>query len=54
MTNPASRRRAGKQGESRADIPMPPPNATGRSADSSDEFTPWLYLNNYKASYFLM
>jgi len=54
MTNSARRRRGGKRGESRADIPMPMGHSTARFTDSSDEFGPWLYLNNYKASYFLM
>lgn len=54
MTKSVSRCRAGKRGESRADIPMPPGNSTARLADSYDEFAPWLYLNNYKASYFFL
>jgi hypothetical protein len=52
MSDPASRRRAGKAGESRADIPMPQGISTRRFPDSCDHLAPWLYLDNYKASYF--
>jgi len=46
--------RAAKRAGSRADTRMPGGNFTGPGNDSYDQFGPWLYLNNYKASYFLM
>jgi hypothetical protein len=52
MTYPARLRRAGKAGESRADIPMPQGISTRRFLESCDQLAPWLYLDNYKASYF--
>lgn len=52
MTYPASRRRARKAGESRADVPMPQHISTRQFPDRCDQLAPWLYLDNYKASYF--
>lgn len=54
MTYPASLRRAGNGGESRADVPMPQGMSTRQFSDRCDQLAPWLYLDNYKASYFLL
>ena len=54
MSKSVRRKRAAKRAGSRADIPMLGANFTGPVKDSYDQLRPWLYLNNYKASYFLM
>ena len=54
MSKSGRRKRAAKRAGSRADIRMPEGNFAGPVDDSYDQFGPWLYLDNYKASYFLM
>jgi len=54
MSNSGRRKRAAKRAGSRADIRTRARNCTGLVKDSCDQFGPWLYLNNYKASYFLL
>ena len=54
MSKSGRRKRVAKRAGSRADIRTPDGNFTGPGKDTYDQFGPWLYLDNYKASYFLV
>ena len=54
MSKSGRRERGAKRAGSRADVRTSAGNFTAPINDSYDQFGPWLYLNNYKASYFLM
>ena len=54
MTNPVGPRRARKAAMSPGDGPTIGTPCPRRRQISCDQFGPWVYLNNYKASYFYL
>jgi len=54
MTNSEGPKRAVKAAMSPADGPMPGTPDQSPPTQTCDQFGPWVYLDNYKASYFFL